>query len=146
MQQQTKWAGDMQAGRISSVGCLFEQTLLFSTPSTFVLQLVPVLPFAPPCFPPQCRFSCCFIFPVGSFPLQLTLPCQSSSRKQHFSCCFHTSLLAAVCHPLVLCPSPPGDLNVSGAGTTWCCAHPVLCATGPLYLLIFFSRYPNKCD
>lgn len=39
-QQQTKRAGDMQAGRICCAGCLLEQTLLFSPPSTSVLQLV----------------------------------------------------------------------------------------------------------
>lgn len=106
-------------------------------PLFFSLSLTS-LPFPPPYFPLQCPFSCCFLFPAGSFPLKLTLPCQSSSWKQHFSCCFHTPLLAPVCHPLVPCPPPLGDLNVSGAGTAWSCVHPVPCATGPLCFFFFF--------
>lgn len=71
------------------------QPLFFSLSHT-------VLPFPPPYFPLQCPFSCCFLFPVSTFPHKLTLPCQSSSWKRHFSCCIHTPLLASVCHPLVL--------------------------------------------
>lgn len=80
---------------------------LHHQPLFFSLSLT-VLPFPLPYFPLQCPFSCCLLFPVDSFWLRLTLPCQSSSWKQHSSCCFHTPLLGPLCHPLVPCPPPSG--------------------------------------
>lgn len=65
-QQQTKRAGDTQAGRICCAGCLFEQTLLFSPPSTSVLQLVTY------CF----TFSSTLLSPTVSFLLLLFIPSQ----------------------------------------------------------------------
>lgn len=81
---------------------LHHQPLFFSLSLTVLLS-------PPPYFPLQCPFFFCLLFPVDSFWLRFTLPCQSSSWKQHSSCCFHSPLLGPMCHPLVPSRPPPGD-------------------------------------
>lgn len=124
--QQTKWAEDTcRQGESAVLAAFLRKPFFFPHHQSLFLSLsLTVLPFPPPYFHLQCPFSCCFfffffIFPIGSFPLTLTLLCQSSSWERHFFCCFHTPLSPPVCHTLVPCPPPPGDLNVSGAVTTW---------------------------
>lgn len=85
------------------------------------LFLYPTLPYNVPS--PTAFILYCSYF--HSFPIKFTLLCQSSSWKQHFCCCFHSFLLAPVCHPPALCPPPPECLNASGGGTAWSCVLPV---------------------
>lgn len=122
-----RWQPCRQGGAAELAAFLSKPSFFHQHQPLFCSLSLTAVPFPPPYFHLQSPFSYCFLFPVDSFPLKLTLPCQSSlnSSWKHFSCCFPT--LAPVCHPLALWPPPPGHLNISGAETAWSCVHPPLC-------------------
>lgn len=114
-------------------------------PHFFSLSLS-VLPFPPPYFPLQCPFSCCLLFPVGSSWLRLTLPCQSSSWKQHSSAAF-TPLFRVLCvTPLSLVLLLQGFSIFLGQWLLGALFTQSRVQLGPCTFWFYFSCSPNKCD